>query len=198
MGKFEIYEPDPLQHEAPPGAGIRFGDQLALVGWSLHAPPDLAAGETFSLTVVWQSQQQLADDYATFAHLVDESGQGWAGDDHQPYDGLYPTSTWGAGEMVRDSFTLTVPADAPLGLYDVVVGWYVPGTEERLPVGEGNTFRVAVLPLGGQEADSTALTPVGAHFGPMGGEEIVALEGYALETGPGATGHPTLVGSRPY
>ena len=50
------------------------------------------------------------------AHLVDEGGQGWAGDDHQPYDGLYPTSVWGAGEMVRDTFTLTVPAGAPPGL----------------------------------------------------------------------------------
>ncbi|MGD9048048.1 MAG: hypothetical protein PVF77_08355, partial [Anaerolineae bacterium] len=163
VGKYELYEPDPLQHERR----AEFGDQLALVGWSLYGPPDspgppdlqsprgqngplgplgqeaplgLEPGETLTLTVVWQAQQPLMSDYTAFAHLVDEAGQGWAGDDHQPHGGLYPTTAWGAGEMVRDTFTLTLPADAPPGLYHVQVGWYDPATQRRLLVGEGDTL----------------------------------------------------------
>ncbi len=186
LGKYELYEPDPLQHERQ----ADFSDQLSLVGWSLHAPAylsdvsssrqSLEPGDTVSLTVVWQAQQAMATEYTAFAHLVDERGQGWAGDDHQPHDGLYPTSAWGTGEMVRDVFTLTVPADAPPGLYSVQVGWYEPTTQERLPVGEGTTFRVAVLPVSWVGTGPQAVSPLDTRFG-----EAITLEGYAWEVDPG-------------
>ena len=171
-GKYEIYEPDPLQHEQR----VDFEGQLALLGWSLHTLPGVEPGDIISLTVVWQAQQPLATDYIAFAHLVDERGQGWAGDDHQPYEGLYPTSVWGAGEMVRDRFVLTVPADAPPGLYDVQIGWYDPATQERLSVGEGNSFRVAVLPVAWTGIGMQAVSPLGARLG-----EAVTLEGFAWQ-----------------
>lgn len=176
VGKYELYEPDPLQHERR----AEFGDQLAVVGWSLHAPQPVQAGDVISLTVVWQAQQKLATDYTAFAHIADESGQGWAGDDHQPYAGLYPTSAWGAGEMVRDTFSLALPADAPPGLYDVQVGWYDPATQQRLPAGEGDSVRVAVLPVGHDAGRTPAVTPVNAQFG-----GALALEGYARQLEPG-------------
>jgi hypothetical protein len=133
------------------------------------------------LSIVWQVQQALATDYAAFAHLVDGDGQGWAGDDHQPYGGLYPTSAWGAGEMVRDSFTLTIPANAPPGLYDVQVGWYDPATGQRLPVGGADALRVAALPIGWLPVGHGAFTPVGSQFG-----GVATLEGYAWTLGPDA------------
>jgi hypothetical protein len=177
VGKYEVYEPDRLQHERR----VEFGDQLALVGWSLQAPADqgLRAGDTISVTVVWQARQPLATNYAAFAHLVDEGGRGWAGDDHQPHDGLYPTSAWGSGEMVRDTFTLTVPVDAPHGLYDVQVGWYEPATGQRLPVGERDAYRVAVLPLGVVGAGEQDVLPLDARLG-----KAVRLVGYAWQAGP--------------
>jgi hypothetical protein len=176
VGKYELYEPDPLQHERR----AAFGDQLALVGWSLDPPSPAQIGDTIHLTVVWQAQQAPATDYTAFAHLVDEAGQGWAGDDHQPYGGLYPTSLWGSGEMVRDGFTLTIPVDAPPGLYDMQVGWYSPATQERLPVDGGNTVRVAVLPVGYDPPGDLALTSIDTRFG------SITLEGYALEMGADA------------
>ena len=177
LGKYELYEPDRLQHERR----AEFGDQLALVGWSLDGPAGwqgegLQPGDSIELTAVWQTQQELETDYTAFAHLVDEAGQGWDGDDHQPHDGLYPTSAWGAGEMVRDMFTLTVPDDAPPGLYDVHVGWYDPVAEERLPVGEGATFRAAVLPVSWEGTGQENLIPLGERFG-----EAITLEGYAWQ-----------------
>ena len=188
VGKYELYEPDPLQHERR----AEFGDQLALVGWSLHAPAGLQPGDAFNLTVVWQTQQALTTDYTAFAHLVDKSSRGWAGDDHPPYDGLYPTTAWGPGEMVRDTFALTVPADTPPGLYDVQVGWYpstplpalrlgtggagAPSSQDRLPVGGGNAFRVAVLPVAWDGTGLQAMIPLGARFG-----EVLTLEGYTWQ-----------------
>jgi hypothetical protein len=174
VGKYELYEPDPLQHERR----AEFGDRLALVSWSLQAPPgkSLQPEATFRLTVVWEAQQAMTTNYTAFAHLVDDNGQGWAGVDHQPYDGLYPTSVWGAGELVRDVFTLTVPNDAPTGLYDVRVGWYHPTTQQRLSVAEGKNVRVAVLPVGEETTGTQPMTPKNAHFG-----EAIALEGYTWQ-----------------
>ncbi len=177
VGKYELYEPDPLQHERR----VEFGEPLALVGWSLHAAPNLEPGDTITLTVVWQAQTAHAQAYTAFAHLVDENGQGWAGDDHQPYGGLYPTSAWGAGEMVRDTFVMTVPAGAPPGLYGVDVGWYDPRTQQRLPVAEGNSFRVAVLPVSWEGSDSQDLVPLGLSFG-----EAISLEGFTWQLQPDA------------
>jgi hypothetical protein len=177
VGKYELYEPDPLQHQRR----VEFEDQLALVGSSLRAPPHLEPGGTVTLTVVWQAQQTLAKDYTAFAHLVDRNGQGWTGDDHPPFDGLYPTSAWGAGEMVRDTFTLTVPIDAPPGLYSVVVGWYSPRTQQRLAVGGEDSFRVAVLPVSWEGTGLQAITPLGLSFG-----EAITLEGYAAQVDSGA------------
>ena len=183
IGKYELYEPDRLQHQGR----VDFADQLALVGWSVHAPPDLQPGDSISLTVVWQAQDGLAYDYTAFAHLVGGDGRGWAADDHGPYGGLYPTSAWGVGEMVRDRLKLTVPDDAPPGLYDVQVGWYPSDTsgasaanlQDRLPVGEGTAFRVAVLPVNWADGEENAPLPVGARFG-----ETITLEGYGWQRGP--------------
>jgi len=182
VGKYVIYEPDPLQHERR----AEFGEQLALVGWSVHAPTGfqedgLQPGDTVEVIVVWEAQQALSTDYTAFAHLVDEWGQGWSGDDHQPHDGSYPTSAWGAGEMVRDTFALTVPVDAPPGLYDIRVGWYDPATSERLSVGASTTFWVAVLPVSWMATGREDLTLVGERFG-----EVIALEGYAWQEGAGS------------
>jgi hypothetical protein len=168
VGKYEVYRPDPLAHERL----IDFGDALWLAGWSLDANPPLAPGDTVRLTAVWQAQRQLDVDYTAFAHLVDESGRGWAGDDHAPYDGLYPTSQWGAGEMVRDIFTLTIPAGAPPGLYEVQVGWYDPAVGERLPVAGTTAARVAVLPVG-DLPPAEDVEPAGVRF-----QDGVTLAGY--------------------
>ncbi len=186
VGKYELYEPDPLQHERQ----VHFEEELALVGWSLHAPPELEPGDTVNLTVVWQALQPLSTDYTAFAHLVDEHGQGLAGDDHQPYDGVYPTSAWGAGEMVRDSFALTVPAGTPSGLYALEIGWYDPTTGARLSARGGQTFRVAVLPLSWRDAAGPeSFEPVGARLG-----ESITLQGFDSQSWPEGDSLDTALG----
>jgi hypothetical protein len=216
VGKYETYAPDPLQHEER----VAFGQELALVGWSLRPQADrpdrpaadqldplagdtpdwsqFGPGDTLRLDVVWQAQRQMETDYTAFAHLVDGQGQGWAGDDGQPHEGLYPTSAWGAGEMVRDTFTLTVPTDAPPGLYNVQVGWYNPATQARLPVAGATSQRLGVVPVDWQGTSVGTLTPLGVGFG-QGLDQVIRLEGYRWQASPGylevalrwrATGYP--------
>ena len=48
--------------------------------------------------------------------------------------GTRPTRGWKPGEPVRDQIGVSVPADAPPGLYRVEVGMYLLRTLQRLPV----------------------------------------------------------------
>jgi len=80
-----------------------------------------------------------------FIHLLDATGQIVAQHDGQPRNGAYPTSVWDAGEVVADEHVLDLPADLPTGAYRLRVGWYLPGTGDRLPVaGDGDSVELHV------------------------------------------------------
>jgi hypothetical protein len=83
--------------------------------------------------------------------------------------------------MVRDTFVMMVPAGAAPGLYGVEVGWYDPRTQVRLPVGEGSSFRVAVLPVSWEGSALQAMTPLGTSFG-----GTISLEGFSSQSHPDA------------
>jgi hypothetical protein len=80
--------------------------------------------------------------YTVFTHLLGPhnpatEGPLWAQDDSEPCRGLYPTTSWQAGEIIIDHFTLSVPAGAPPGSYELSTGFYDVWTMERLPVLRG-------------------------------------------------------------
>jgi hypothetical protein len=172
VGKYTIYRPAPLDRERP----VRLEGGLALVGHTLP-PVEVHPGETLSLDVVWQATQPLTNTLTSFLHLLDVDGQGHAGDDRQPWDGLYPTPRWAVGEMVRMTYRLRLPADLPGGLYSLDTGWY-DTTLNRLQTGEGADHIplavVSVSPV--QEPSPQPLTVLqDASF-----VDGIRLEGYHL------------------
>ena len=88
------------------------------------------------LTLYWKAEAALGADWTAFAHL----GTGLDGStivaqrDGAPCQGLYPTAAWQAGDVVADSFAVTVPAGTPPGEYPLAVGWYQYPSLERLPL----------------------------------------------------------------
>jgi hypothetical protein len=123
------------QNPAPqhPG-GENLEDFVTLLGYDMSLEP-----EALHLTLYWRSDSILPADYTTFVHVRDSTGQAtgqpgtiMAQMDGQPADGAYPTSLWDPGEVIRDS--IRVPAKAPAGTYEVVVGLYDLTTGRRLLV----------------------------------------------------------------
>ena len=117
---------------APPGA-IELGGQIRLNS-SEVAPTSVKAGDTLSVTLVWQAVRLPAADYTVFVHLQDAGRHIVAQADSPPQAGAYPTSFWDANETVVDDHTLSLPDDLPVGDYTVVVGLYRPDTGERLAI----------------------------------------------------------------
>ena len=73
----------------------------------------------------WGVAAPVAEDLHVYVHLRDPgSGENVAQADGPPLGGWYPTSRWGAGEVVEEKRTFPLPADIPAGQYRLVVGLY--------------------------------------------------------------------------
>lgn len=107
----------------------------------------LLPGEDLHLTLFWQVNQNTATDYTTFVHVVDGNGNMLTQQDAQPVQGLLPTSLWHKGQVIVDTYTLTIPDGAALGEYPLYVGLYDLATATRLPIHQGDEIRGDSIPL---------------------------------------------------
>jgi hypothetical protein len=101
----------------------RLGEALVLKGREPLETPVLA-GHPLSLTLYWAAVSSPAQDYTVFVHIVDRTGRLVAQVDRQPLDGRYPTSSWMAGEIISDTYSLDIPSSALPGRYRLVAGMY--------------------------------------------------------------------------
>jgi hypothetical protein len=92
-------------------------------------------GEQLDVTLTWLALRETREDLKAFVHIVDaSSGRLIAQSDGNPVWGFTPTSRWRTGELVEDTRTLTIPADAPPGTYSILAGIYRAQPLQNLPV----------------------------------------------------------------
>jgi hypothetical protein len=144
-----IYEvPPPMAHET----SARFGEHIHLHGYEIDSTALRSTG-ALSLTLQWQTDAPLSEDYMLFAHLLDDDGQRVAQTDAPP-GGDMPTSAWEPRRSVTWVHPLLVPPDLPPGDYWLALGLYHPSTLERLPL------RAAVPPDAPDAGPHALLLPV--------------------------------------
>jgi len=127
-----VVEGRPHQFRAPANLGeprnALFGDWASLVGYahSWEAKPNCALlpGDTYTVTLTWQSRGHTATAYKSFVHLEDKEGRIWGQSDQIPGHGAFPTTGWLAGEYLRDRHALQVRPDTPPGTYQLAAGLY--------------------------------------------------------------------------
>jgi hypothetical protein len=121
-------------------------------------------GRQFRLTVQWEAQQATAKDRAVFyafsrttpgrRALTEFTGGGAP---------ARPTSQWQGTVATGDEWTVTVPAEYPLGEYEILVGLYDPknrGNRERLRGDEDprRRYRIGKLVVeGGKDGGVTGV-----------------------------------------
>ena len=137
---------------APPAqmtvaSGGRIGDFARLLGFNTDPAPSGAAdglgtiivlpastlASTLALTSFWQAEDASTTPYTVFAQLLDSSGALVAQRDQTPGDGAFPTTSWVEGEVLTDTYRITLPAGLAPGQYTLIVGMYDPKTGARLP-----------------------------------------------------------------
>ena len=110
---------------------VQFDDVIQLS--SALLPNDrLQRGQPIDVTFLWQALRAPGESYVRFIHFVDPDDTIQAQIDSEPAP---PTPGWGPGGEIRDQVFLTIPAGAPPGEYQLLVGLYPVGSPfTRLPI----------------------------------------------------------------
>ncbi len=116
----------------PSPINARLGDQIRLLGYD--ATPVVQAGDPYRVTLYWQAERDILEDYVVSTQLLDAEGKLVVQHDNPPGEGLNPTSLWVPGDTVKDERTLTLPSDLPSGVYTLIAVMYRPADMQRLPV----------------------------------------------------------------
>jgi hypothetical protein len=110
---------------------VELGDHIRSLGYRLSSSA-ISAGDTLTVTLFWQSDGRLIEDYHIFVHLVDVDGQMVAQHDGVPVQGERPTWDWRDEEVLQDEHTLVTDADLPAATYTLSIGMYDYLTQARL------------------------------------------------------------------
>ncbi|MBN1220941.1 MAG: hypothetical protein JXM69_18610 [Anaerolineae bacterium] len=136
LGKFHVGQQPPLPPSIPL-TNVQFGDCIALlgldVGTGLSDAP-LQRGQNLNYKLYWQALAPIAKDYVVFTHLLDTESNIQAQQDNPPQQGRYPTSWWDTGEIVIDSYNLSLPPNLAPGWYTLRLGLYEAEIGQRLPL----------------------------------------------------------------
>lgn len=116
---------------------FRMGESIRLTGYSV-TPTVLERNGRVVLSLHWQAEEPIAEEYTVFAHLIYANWEMWGQHDGRPAEGTAPTSSWLKGFPVEDKHVIEVPGNAPSGRYRLEVGMYREGSLARLPVEDSN------------------------------------------------------------
>lgn len=86
-------------------------------------------------------------DYKVSLQLVDSQGKLRQQIDRQPVDGLRPTTSWQAGDVVSDRYSFVLPSDLEVGVYDLNLVVYDPVSLKRLTAGSEDSIELAVVEI---------------------------------------------------
>ncbi len=120
---------------------INLSDEVLFLGYDLSGE-SVTAGDDLQVTLFWEAQERLEEDYSVFVHLDDLRSNyiSWSlSEERNPAD--IPTSGWTPGFYVSNPHVLSVSSETPPGVYVLRAGLYHADTGERLPILDdaGNT-----------------------------------------------------------
>jgi hypothetical protein len=111
LGLVEIGDRPPLTlTDVPADTSVALGDGISLLA---HQVKPIKGA--LHVTLYWQAAQMPTQNYSVFVHLSDKeqiaapSDMIAQADSQNPVYGWYPTTKWGAGEIVREDYRLDVP-----------------------------------------------------------------------------------------
>ncbi len=124
--------------------------QVTLLGYDLDRQ-SVRPGEALRVTLYWQANRNPAADYTVFVQLLGPEGA--AADqrllaqlDRQPYAGLYPTSRWRVGQILKETYELKIPPSTADGQYELIAGMYSLPDGRRL----GESIHLEMVPVAKQ------------------------------------------------
>ncbi len=126
----QVGEPERQLPELPRATDFELVPGLQLLGYGLleHRGHWQAWAR---LRLWWRAPEGLGESFKISARLLDAQGQQVSAADAEPVGGIYPTTSWRSGEVVRDAYEIQLPSGLPPGEYRPLLIVYEPdsGTE---------------------------------------------------------------------
>jgi hypothetical protein len=107
---------------------------------------DTTAG-LLDLVLYWTAGAPVKGNYTVFTQLFDAAGAMIAQQDNVPMGGTAPTDTWQPDAMIRDTYELVLPPDAPPGPYTLHVGMYDAAGRQPVRLADGTEADHVTLPV---------------------------------------------------
>lgn len=98
-------------------------DSVRVLGYDLNPDP-ASPGKGFRLSVYYHVIAPDKTQFISGLDLTDIRGEPHGDWQQPPVSQYYPTYFWQQGEFYRDVWDITLPADAPRGLYNLQLSWY--------------------------------------------------------------------------
>lgn len=126
--------PTPLHaaRQVPHPLQARLDEGVLFLGYGLDKAR-LRAGDTLQLTLYWECRQPTAMSLTVFTHVLDAQETIWGQKDSIPSGGARPTNGWLSGEIIVDTYEITIKPEAPVGTYQLEIGMYDAATLVRAP-----------------------------------------------------------------
>lgn len=143
---------------------------------------EVTVGDTVAVTLFWQSLGELGGNVDVRLALVDSSGKAMAEWKGKPVGGAYPTNAWKAGRVVRDRWTLSVPASTVPGVYRLEVGLADVATDKPMVVARDGKVTVDIGHVVVKDRQRRMTSPVVGH--PVGLQvgDSIRLVGYDVSS----------------
>jgi len=119
------------RHAASPNEVTLGGGKVRYLGSDVR-PETAVRGQRLQVSHYFEALGELDKSWKMFVHVQGaEQGGILVNADHHPVEGLYPTDRWEKGQLIEDSYAITVPSHAPDELA-CFIGFY--RFDDRLPV----------------------------------------------------------------
>jgi hypothetical protein len=121
---------------------IELGEKVVFLGYETRLAPNSQRTTDgpiqLKVKTVWSTLSPMAVDYTIFVHLLNEDNELLTNSDTQPLNGRYPTSQWKVGEIIVDTFTLSLEPEIYAANHRcetcrIAMGMYNLETMQRLP-----------------------------------------------------------------
>lgn len=118
-------------------AQANWDDEIRLLGYDIEERADRADG-TVTVNLYHEALTEISRNYVTFIHLWGSDYQDgitiYGQVDREPCFQSYPTTYWQPGQIIRDSYDLSLSPDTPAGAYILATGFYTWPELQRLPL----------------------------------------------------------------
>jgi hypothetical protein len=121
LGKGAFLWVDPL---------VEWGSEVRLGTYTWREQP-VMPGETWSTILYLESVAPIQHNLSITVRMVDAAGHEWVHDERWPWG--RPTTTWKPHDVWFDGHDLTMPINAPPGIYRVEVHFFDPDAQQLLP-----------------------------------------------------------------